>query len=581
MRPFAALLLGLLLCLAATSRVVGNPAPPMRHGVVFFCPEKPDAAVRELELIKRDGYDLIKFSSWVWTLPKPGSQLERTVQAVLDWCDRNDMSFFLMHNIQYGNPGEGAGLNDQVLHPERTLPLLTDWAHVLRGHPSVMGVILGNEVNFRLGTPQEAPDLWREFRGWLAARHGSIQSLNSAWRTSFAAFDDVGVPPKDSPGWLDCDRYARLRFAQFYGALFDQAFRPSLGEKLYGNKTNPDPFLHRLCARMTMTCWDDLVALYPLWEIKCAADTTGKPLFNAELHLYHDEYEYFPSPAASRYRYFTSALLGEYLTASFAWHQWDKPVIARIHSHTPQIFADLRRVEPLCRAMAHAYQRADLAVLLAEGNWSREDIDQTARWPQAILYAHMSALGKPWRYVLEDDLAAVKRGVVVMWARRLRPDAAQAVVHLPSSVRVIAVGAVPQEDEYGRPLSAQLQAALGRRVEVIPLDGLARAIGPQPGLPPEYQRAGHVGYMWWDDKLGHYRFPVPYCLLEARPVQTAEGLLVAVINNTLLPQRAPIPWARGREVIDAVSGRRVNGRPTDRRVFGPLGVRLFLLKPRR
>ena len=568
------LLPGAMLCFAQAR------SSPMRHGVVFFCPEKPDQAIRELEAIKRSRYSLIKFSSWVWTLPKPDSDLERRAQAVLDWCDGNDMAFFLLHNIQYGNPSEGAGLNDQVLHPERTLPLLEDWARVLRGHRCVMGVILGNEIGPALGTPQEAPEFWRQFREWLAAQHGSLEALNAAWRTHFASFDEVGAPPQDSPGWVDCRRYANLRFAQFYGALFDQGLRPALGEKLFGNKTNLDPFLHRACRRMTMTCWDDLVAQYPLWQIKCAADTTGKPLFNAELHLYSDEYEYFPSPEASRYRYFTSALMGEYLTASFAWGQWNKPQIRRVHSATARILADLARVEQQCRAMASCYQRASLAVLVTEENFYRGHIDQTGRHPLAILYAHMSALGKPWRYLLEDDLVSFNQGTLVVWTTGLKPAAAQALAELPRSVRVVAIGAAPAADEYGRPLAGELQRKLRERLQVVPLNELTAAIGPEPGLPPEYQRVGEVGYLWWSDEKGHYRYPVPYCLLEARCAKTSGGLLLALVNNTQQPQSAPLPWAAGHQVVDLVSGREVPITGQRHLRLGPLGVKLLLLKRR-
>ncbi len=177
---------------------------------------------------------------------------------------------------------------------------------------------------------------------FVASRHKSIAALNAAWRTDYGSFDEVGEPADDSPGWVDCRRFGRERFAAFYGYLFDRGLRPALGEKLYGNKTSLDPFLHRACRWATMTCWDDLVAAYPLWKIRCAADTTGKPLFNSELHLYNDEYAYGPSAERSRYRYFTSALLGEYLTASFAWGMWKKPEIAAIHGATAGgIYPDL------------------------------------------------------------------------------------------------------------------------------------------------------------------------------------------------------------------------------------------------
>jgi hypothetical protein len=551
---------------------------PLRHGVVFLCPEQPDEAIRQLDEIQREGFDLIKFASWVWTLPTPGSDLERRAQAVLDWCDRHDMAFFLMHNIQYGNSAEGAGLDDQVQHPEKTLPLLTDWARVLRGHPCVMGVILGNEVVPTLGTPAQAPQFWAQFRQWLMQKHGSLEALNRAWETQYKSLTDVGLPPEeDSPGWADCRAYENQRFAEFYGYLFDNAFRPVLGQKLYGCKTNLDPFLHRACRRFTMTCWDDLVANFPLWQIKCAADTTGKPLFNSELHLYHEEQ--MASPRQTRYRYLNSAINGEYMTASFAWQLWTSPRVRDVHAATPGILAEAKRLAPHCKALAGAYQRADLAALVTDTNYHAEtSIDETERLPPAKLYAIMGSLGRPWRYVLEDDVTAFRQGTLVIWADRLKPAVAQAVAALPPAVRLITVDAVPYDDEYEQPLPKDLQDRLRRRLEIVPFPLLVEAIGPQRGLPCDYQKVGGVRYWWWSDARREYQYSVPYAPLELRCTNYEGGRLVAVINNYDLVQYAPLPWV-GREsrVVDLRARRMLSADDAARLRFEPLDVRLFLI----
>ena len=548
-------LLAAVWALTAIASVAAETAlPPMHHGVVFFCPEQPDEAIRQLETIKRDGFDLLKFASWVWTLPKPGSDLERNAQAVLDWCDRNDMAFYLLPNIQYGSPGEGGGLDDQVLSPEKSLPLLEDWVRVLRGHRSVAGVILGNEVGPSLGSPEQAPALWTQFRQWLAQEHGS-------------------------PGQVDCRRYARQCFARFYGTLLDKGLRTALGDLLYGSKTSLDPFLHRVCRAMSVTCWDDALAQHPLWRIKCAADTIGKPLFNAELHLYHDTYQFFPSPEQSRYRYFTSALLGEYLTASFAWGQWQKPEIQQVHAATPGILTDLRRLQqPLCR-LAQAYQRADLAALVTESNYYRPGIDDEQRHPLALLYAHRSALGRPWRYLLENDLDTMTGGTLVVWSDQLTPAVATTLTELPAAVQILAVGALPTSDEYARPLPAATQRALKARLRVMPLAQLASTLTPAPNLPDEYRSVGTVAYKWWSQERGHFQYAVPYCLLEVRQTATAEGTLVAVVNNTTEPQAAPPPWPAQAKVEELTGARETDG--LQRLTLRPLEVRVFAVKPDR
>lgn len=552
------------------------PGDPMHHGVVFFCPEKTEDAIRQLERIKEDGFDLIKFASWIWTLPKPGSDLEKRVQAVLDWCDQHGMAFFLLHNIQYG--GEAGGLNNEVLHPERSLPFLEDWSRVLRGHRCVIGVILGNEVGPSLGTPEAAPLLWEEFRRWLAQRHGSVEQLNAAWVTEYRTFNDVGLPQEGSPGWVDYRCYARQCFAQFYRVLIEKGLRPVLGDKLYGSKTSLDPFLHRACRQMTMTCWDDLLAQHPLWEIKCAADTTGKPLFNAELHLCGDGYQYFPSPEQSRYRYFTSALIGEYLTASFAWGRWSKPEIQKVHSTTPAILADLRRLEKHLRLLAQTYRNSGLMALVTEDNYYRPRIDKERRHPLALLYAHLSALGRPWRYLLEDDLSGTKRGTIVVWTQRTKLETAQALTRLPGSVPVLAIEAVPKENEYGQPLPVSIQQRLGQRLRVVPLEKVAEVLGPSSGLPEEYRRVGVVKYWWWSEKRGHFQYEVPYCTLEARRARGFGGTVVAVVNNSLEARSATIPWAFSRKVVDLASGQELNAGQESRWAFEALDVKVLLIR---
>jgi hypothetical protein len=376
---------------------------------------------------------------------------------------------------------------------------------------------------------------------------------------------------------VDCRRYARQRFAAFYGLLIERGLQPVLGDKLYGAKTGLDPFLHRACGQMTVTCWDDVIAQYPLWEIKCAADTTGKPLFNAELHLYHDTFQFFPAPEQSRYRYATSALLGESLTASFAWGQWQKPEIQAIHAATPAILAELGQQDSQWRRFAAASRQAELMVLVTEDAYYRPRLQGECEHPLARLHAQFSALGRPWRYLLETDLDTLERGTLVVWARGLAPATAQALRRLPAAVRLLAVDTVPGGDEYGRPLAADLAADLRQRLEGVPLAGLGTAIGVAPGLPAAYQRLGTVKYWAWAEKGGHFQYEVPCCLLEAHRVEVPGGSLVAVVNNTPDPQTAPVPWAEGRSVIDVSSGRTLEAAETDRLVVGPLAVCLFQL----
>ncbi|MBI2301061.1 MAG: hypothetical protein HYU66_19290 [Armatimonadetes bacterium] len=304
-----------------------------------------------------------------------------------------------------------------------------------------------------------------------------------------------------------------------------------------------------------MVCWDDLVSEYPLWRIKVAADTVDKPLFNAELHLYNDTYNYRPSTARSRYRYFTSALLGEYLSASFAWGQWQRPPMAAIHAATPGVLGDLRRLEPALRRFHQADLSSRLRVLVTESNyygpWHSPERDA----PLARLNAAMGTLGRPWRFVLEDDLGGVRDGTLVVCSEAFATRTARAVMELPRAVRVVAVDAAPALDERGLPLPTALAGAVRARCSVVQFDGLAAELGYAEGLPAEYRRTGDLGYLRWTEQRGHFEEQGVSCLLEARQV----GNWVAVVNHTIEPQTAPLPWGGETAVV----------------TFAPLEVRVY------
>jgi hypothetical protein len=330
-----------------------------------------------------------------------------------------------------------------------------------------------------------------------------------------------------------------------------------------------------------MVCWDDVVVDFPLWEIKCAADTSSKPLFNSELHLYNDGFEYAPSVEASRYRYFTSALLGEYLTASFAWGQWQKPEISRIHSETPIILSDLKRAEKYCREISKAYKDSELAVLVTEENYYREAAspEEQMRKPLPVLYARMSALGRPWRYILEDDLSKFKKGTIVIWTSGLKQASAKALVNMPKSVKLVAIGSLPKSDEYSNPLPGILKDGLQKRCEIVSSIEKSKALLPQKGLPAQYQQTENVGYLVWSPERGHITCAVPNAALEVKWVRNDDGLVLAVINNTRKTKSAPLPWSTyQKRVVDLLTGKLLTTADKDGTQFGPLGVRMFLIK---
>ena len=556
----------LVLCLPGGAR-----SGPIAHGVIFFCPPRAEEAIAELQKIRTDGYNLIEFASWPWTLPTPGSQLETTAKAVLGWCNAHEMRFFLMHNIQYD------GLDGIYENPLGATPWLSDWMGVLRGHCCVAGVILGNEVGPAAGEPKKNPKWWAGFIADLKSRHATIAALNAAWETTFADFKAVVPPKPGAPGEIDYSRFAVKIFDRFYGTLFRQVCEPALGKLCYGPKTGGDPLLHRACTGFSMICWDDALSDYPQWRVKAMGDVsrmTGKPVFNAELHLYHEGYAYFSSPAKSHYRYFLSALDGEWMSASFAWGQWGKAETQKIHRATPAILADLRRLEPQLRAFSAA--APEIHVLL-----SRPLADDDT--PMQRLYTEIANLGDGWEFVCPEDISRVTGGAVyVPKETRLSAEACHALATLPANVRIVFAEGDVLADEYGHALPAGLRDAIACRA--CPEHGAKHLVadGRSASTPP-YTEPAEVSYASWSPERGHFGYPMTYPRLEARRVPYENGWLVAVINHATggEPVKTRIPWppedrskvreltAGGAEVKDATQ------------TFAPLDVRVYQYEGKR
>ena len=558
--------------LLLTGVLCGAAPPAFSPGVVFFCPDKPDAALAELAKIQGDGFSLIEFASWCWTLPTPGSDIEKRAQAVLGWCDAHNMSFFLMHNIQIGSAGEGGALDDAVEDPLRATKYLTDWVRVLKGHKCVTGIILGNEVGPVAGNPKDNPKWWAAFVADLKTRYQTIADLNAVWGTAFASFDAVAVPDAKSPGQVDARRFATQTFDHFYGTLFSQVCEPELGKLLYGCKMGGDPLVQRACGSLSMICWDDVLADYPQWRTKALGDVsraTTKPVFNAELHLYNDNYAYGGSAAHSRYRYFMSALNGEWLTASFAWGLWNKPETHAIHKATPAILADLKKLEPQLRRFSAVQPVAH--VLLSEPLAADDAAAQS-------VYADLAELGSAWEFVCPQDIGTITGGTVyVPQGTRLPLDAWYNLPRLVAGVNIVLASGDPLDDEYGRPLPEKLQKEIAARAQ--PAYGVRQIRTPADdtlGLP--YDDRVDASYLNWSEKRGHFRYPLAYPRLEARRVAGAQGWLVAVINHATegAPVTARLPWSPGATAkVTELTGAGGPVDPTKQLSFAPLDVRLF------
>jgi hypothetical protein len=277
-------------------------------------------------------------------------------------------------------------------------------------------------------------------------------------------------------------------------------------------------------------------------------DTCKLPVFNSELHLYHDSYGFGPSVELSRYRYLTSAVLGESMTASFAWGAWSKPETRAVHEATPGILADLRALEKFTRPF-HSQPPA-FYVLVTEQN--EGGIDGTP--PLELAYAHSAATGLPWRFVADIDLEDLDSTALVIDSEWLTVRAAQELARMSAATRLVFIGDIPETDEYGAPLPGDCLAGLQRAGRIIPAWSGLRGVLDCPELPEAYREIVDVPYLWWSPERGHHNLPIRYPRLEAQRAETPDGVHLVVINHTREAVTAPVPFiGAGQSATDALT----------------------------
>jgi hypothetical protein len=565
----------------ASAMVATRPDP----GVVYFLPDSEAQIRRDMARIREQGYRHVNLASWVWTLPQTGSGLERRVGTLLDAAHANGLGVWLLHNLQYGNPEEGGDVNAAFGDPAAyARPLVAPWVRALRGHPAVRGVQLGNEVGPLPEGIHRSPRFIASFRAYLQEVHGDVATLNRRWGTRHASFARIGAQSPRDPGYADYERYARRVFGHFYGSILDTHFKPALGGALgYTSKVAPDPYLFRDAPSFTVLGWSGMVANHPAWQIRLLADTDRRPVFNNELHLYHDQFQYFPSVERTRHRYLVDVLNGQLLSSSFAWGSWTNPAVSRIHARTPAALEEQDRLGPALQRFTAAAAASRTGVLVAE-EMVREGLGRITEGPALErAYAAMAATGRDWRFLLDLDLARDARNLdrlVILSPRRMPLATAEAILGLPQGVEVHWVGEPPAETEYGQPLPASLRQGLAQRG--VRHNGTAALTGrlADPSVDARFRETVAASYGWFSPQRGHFNYEVRYPRLEVRRTTDAQGrTLVALVNHTERPVRltsaAELPWLAGGSARDLASGRTYRAGGGGAIEIGPLDVRVL------
>ena len=217
-------------------------------GVVYIGIPDIHKSWQELPKIKAEGFRHVNLPADPDEIPAPGTELRRRLDMLLDWCDRNGLDVWIEHNLQYGNPSRGGDREQACIDPVAYAgPHFEQWIDVLKGHPCVAGIGLGNETGAswpRPGMEQEMPTYLAAWRAWLIERHGDLASLNAAWGTNHKDTREIGFPDRKThtewieidghrvptqvidsqqPGFIDLQRFAKFQFGRFYGRIFDDA----------------------------------------------------------------------------------------------------------------------------------------------------------------------------------------------------------------------------------------------------------------------------------------------------------------------------------------------------------------------
>ncbi len=383
------------------------------------------------------------------------------------------------------------------------------------------------------------------------------------------------------PRMLDCYRFLRTAWARRYKALehpsgghevlWDEDFenhaqdlqpylKPREGEEvpgfIYTTKSRPDVFLFREVPEFNAMSYDHpacrMLPTYSQMPVDIQQIAQDKPVWNSEHHLYnHDK----STTKRVRFHLLQTFIAGQFKSSSYNRARTREESRRERHIAATRTRHQLNQAEEALRAFLRARAEADIAVLVTESNRSWNILPEGPDRPElggAIqAYAHVGALGKQWKYVLNEDVSAEHvTGRLIVKAPWLVRDTIEKINNLPADRDVIVVGEVPTQNEYGEKFPDDLLEQFRSRATVIDgWDELTDEIAPAEGLPDVYQETIMAEAEWWTPVHGRDEFVVPVPRLEVRRARDGDTLYVAVLNHDHHDRyKEPIPWAAGKKI---------------------------------
>ncbi len=189
-----------------------------------------ERVIAQLKVIKELGFNTLNLYG------------DRFIPEMLAWCDENEMAVYF-RTTYYSLPDFPGDLKE---YPDYMDPAFREMAKrsygkllsEIKGHPSVLAVDMDHRWLFpldwggsrRIDVPKIRAKGLAFFPKWLEARYGTVEKLNAAWGTTYAAFEDVlkdeslvrdnaFVALKNHPGRADVVRYALWTPADFLKEL--------------------------------------------------------------------------------------------------------------------------------------------------------------------------------------------------------------------------------------------------------------------------------------------------------------------------------------------------------------------------
>ncbi len=371
----------------------------------------------------------------------------------------------------------------------------------IQASPALHSVCLSNEPTFT--NWQQDPFRRAAFTEWLAQRFGTIERLNTAWGTRYAAFAEVPIRPTDGLPGEDAMTPLRYEMARFNMQAFSQYHR-AMSDVVHA--TRPGTWTHAkvMCVpadRQNLAwgcdpeqfaalgdlngndCWnmfagygDQYAAAWMAQNVYYDLQWSLRqvPVSNTEDHIILDREQRLIPPRHTDFALWQGAVHGRGASTVWVWertydrtHDFEGSILHRPENvmAVGRVGLDLQRLAPEVVRLQQA--RAPIAILysLTAQLWS-----ERAHAAMLTAYEALNACGVPVRFVSEQQAAGGRLkdfAAVIAPAVRHAPDALVGSVteYCRGGGQLWVVGDEPPftRDECNRPRQVSLPAGTVRR----------------------------------------------------------------------------------------------------------------------